>query len=485
LVAGLHKNNILNSPIQWICHDCEKQYSADAADGIPLEGRRQFTFLSHDHRVLAQLEEEFPGTYRLFPFHLGWKSGTTKELAELIFFCSEKGMGPSAVHGLTKTFHWLEWQKSEILWIQHLLLRIQDPLITDSPEELKGLKRNLSWFPTYTSKEICGIVPSANGLVDFYCKITQARRAEYDSQMIRKYQSSSIFSIDASYKVPKWMASWMGEKMYDALITSKNEYFESLMSFFALSDNHKELKSELVRLRDLGFQPDFAFSDVPKRDRSLLEEVFSTLREGLTDIDDENEDDLPILPFRDEPLYLYQPENALAALALFVEAVDQSEHKAVSFDLEYSVYDDGRESGDPSLLTFATINYKKVLAIHIGRMGAQKGQVLQSVKALLGRSDFLFVGSRIASDVTKLKKSFPHIPFKVPNVMDLLGFMAVYRGVVPYKKGHTGLGPLVRSLLSFRLEKDNENRVSSVWDRPGDLLRDALLYASKSDCGYS
>ena len=186
-----------------------------------------------------------------------------------------------------------------------------------------------------------------------------------------------------------------------------------------------------------------------------------------------NEDDLPILPFRDEPLHLYQPENALAALALFVEALDQSEHKTVSFDLEYSVYDDGREPGDPSLLTFASINYKKVRAIHIGRMGAQKGQVLHSVKVLLGRSDFLFVGSRITSDVTKLKRSFPHIPFKVPNVMDL-GFMAVYRGVVPFKKGHTGFGPLVCELLSFRLEKDNENRVSSVWDRPGDLLRDAL-----------
>jgi hypothetical protein len=59
------------------------------------------------------------------------------------------------------------------------------------------------------------------------------------------------------------------------------------------------------------------------------------------------------------------------------------------------------------------------------------------------------------------------------------GFMAVYRGVVPYQKGHTGLGPLVRQLLSFHLEKDNENRVSSVWDRPGDLLRGALLYAAR------
>jgi hypothetical protein len=130
------------------------QYAADAVDDIPLEGRRQLTFLSHPPRVLAQLEEEFPGIYRLFPFHLGWKSRITKELAELIFFCSEKGVGPSAVHGLIEMFHWLEWQKSEILWIQYLLLRIKDPLITDSPEELKGLSGNLSWFPLYTAKKI-------------------------------------------------------------------------------------------------------------------------------------------------------------------------------------------------------------------------------------------------------------------------------------------------------------------------------------------
>jgi hypothetical protein len=120
--------------------------------------------------------------------------------------------------------------------------------------------------------------------------------------MIQKYQSSSIFSIDASYKVPKWMASWMGQKMYDALITSKNEYFESLMSFFALSDNHKELKSGLVRLWDLGFQPQFGFSDVPKRDKS----GFLTLRKGLTSIeDDTNEGGIPTLSIRKEPLYLY------------------------------------------------------------------------------------------------------------------------------------------------------------------------------------
>jgi hypothetical protein len=94
---------------------------------------------------------------------------------------------------------------------------------------------------------------------------------------------------------------------------------------------------------------------------------------------------------------------------------------------------------------------------------------------LLGWDDFLIVGRKIAGDVTKLKKSFLHIDFNVPNAMDL-GLMAVYHGVMLYKKGHMGLDPLVRELLSLDLEKDDDNRVSDVWDQPGDLLSSALLY---------
>jgi hypothetical protein len=71
MVAGLYKNSVLNSPIQWICKACELQYSNDAANNIPVAERKQNTFLSYDPRVLAQLEEEYPGIYRLFPFYLG------------------------------------------------------------------------------------------------------------------------------------------------------------------------------------------------------------------------------------------------------------------------------------------------------------------------------------------------------------------------------------------------------------------------------
>lgn len=95
------------------------------------------------------------------------------------------------------------------------------------------------------------------------------------------------------------------------------------------------------------------------------------LQKGLTGIEDDmNEEGLPSLSLScDERLYLHLPVNALAAVTIFVEAVEQSKSKAMTFDLEYSMYDNGRESGDPALLTFATINYNKVPTIHISRLG--------------------------------------------------------------------------------------------------------------------
>ncbi len=63
-------------------------YSNDDANNIPVDAnnipvaeRNQYTFLSHDPHVLAQLEEEYPEIYHLFPFYLGWKSGITKDFA--------------------------------------------------------------------------------------------------------------------------------------------------------------------------------------------------------------------------------------------------------------------------------------------------------------------------------------------------------------------------------------------------------------------
>jgi hypothetical protein len=121
------------------------------------------------------------------------------------------------------------------------------------------------------------------------------------------------------------------------------------------------------------------------RTSETKEEVFVILQKGLTGIeDDKNEEGIPILSLHNEPLYLHWPKDALAALTIFIEGVEQSKNKGVSSDLEYLAYNNGRESGDPALLTLATINCNKVLAIHISRMGTRKGQVLKSIKALLG-----------------------------------------------------------------------------------------------------
>jgi hypothetical protein len=98
-----------------------------------------------------------------------------------------------------------------------------------------------------------------------------------------------------------------------------------------------------------------------------------TLKKGLTSIEDDTiEEGIPTLFLCEESLYLH-----------FIEAVEQSKNKAMLFDFENSMYDNDRESGDPALLTFAMINYNKVLATHISRMGSRKGQILKALKLCL------------------------------------------------------------------------------------------------------
>ena len=65
---------------------------------------------------------------------------------------------------------------------------------------------------------------------------------------------------------------------------------------------------------DLGFQPQFGFLDVPKRDKSVLEEVFVTLRKRLASIeDDANEEGIPTLSLLEGPLYLHQRAHGIGS----------------------------------------------------------------------------------------------------------------------------------------------------------------------------
>lgn len=156
----------------------------EAALGVLKDKRTQYTFSSHHSLVLSQIEAEYPGNYYLFPCHLGWRSGVDKDVMELVFQCSGKGMGPSAVQGAIENLKWHYWQRREALWAQYLILRMRHQLPTERRIDAEFVRRNVQRFPDYTSEGICGRVPSEGLLVDMHCKIMTEKRPEMDSQMV-------------------------------------------------------------------------------------------------------------------------------------------------------------------------------------------------------------------------------------------------------------------------------------------------------------
>jgi hypothetical protein len=475
LVYGLKKNYLLNSPMQWGCRSCKKY------------------FASRDPAVLNQLQQDYPGVRSLSPCEMGWRSAIDNELLELLFAAVDSGMGPSSVCSFVKNMHFHCFEECELRWLQMLCHRRKAPGPFDV--RLSETIESLKMFPGYESEEVCGMVPSQSLLCDVYCKATATRTQRMDAMQQRRVRNSKLFCIDASYKVPKWLANIMGQPMYSTLITAINEYGESLASYFALSDNHAEIKSCLLQLRECGFNPELAFTDNVPRDDEFLQGCFPSL-ETETAATDEFDDmpeleerwgahlhtdpnpagRFPNLQLRSDPEYYHRSEDSIAALDLFEEKVLQKDDPVISFDLEWSVYHDGPRS-QVSLITFASLEHDKCILIHLAKIKKKK-ELLDRISRLLSNKKIIFVGSNIRNDVTILKGDFPETNFCVPRTQDL-GMLAVYCGLVPYKKGHYGLKPLTARVLQQRLPVEARIRTSDIWDQPGLLVLDAITYAAR------
>ena len=185
-----------------------------------------------------------------------------------------------------------------------------------------------------------------------FCFTLTKKRQYYDSECLKRARSSKILAIDASYKVPKWMMKWGGQRIYETLHSGTNEYNEIVLQRFSTSDNHDELGSNLESLGKIGLNPYLCFSDDPGRDESLLKRIFLNLKtkgdedeEMDSDLDDI--DDLKEFDGSKEILYLCKYENATAALSRFREDLDEAikakpeNGVVVALDTEWPVYFDG------------------------------------------------------------------------------------------------------------------------------------------------
>lgn len=320
LVFGLNQNYWLNAPQKYACHDCR----AASKESVKKGGNKIIhSFYDTSEAVLKQIEDLNPELCNIFPCHLRVKNAIDKDLMDLIIHSAVKGVGPAAMAETIASFHELLWQKKENEFLRYLYIKLKQPAANQQPIRREDIEK----CPEYFSLRMGGCVPSKTWLIEMLCLYVRRLRPVFDSECIKRAKSSKVLSMDASYKLIKWMMMHgVNEKVYNALISGLNEYNEIPMQIFATSDNHEEIRANLEKLAAMGLNPLIAFTDDPGRDESLLKSIFSNLNNGDDDVEipETVPEDLTEMTTKKELLYLYDIDKATLALSKFRQDIEDA-----------------------------------------------------------------------------------------------------------------------------------------------------------------
>ena len=171
-------------------------------------------------------------------------------------------------------------KKKELQWLALVESRIMSPLV---PYDANINIGDIEKCPSHLSAELGdSSCPSRKYLMYLFCHRVEKKKRYYDSECIKRAISRRFGAIDASYKIGKRMKYGSKDKNYDTVHTIINEYYtEIIAQKFSNGDSHNELQSNLIRLRDHGYEPELMFTDDPDRDRHSMMDIFPSLKENV------------------------------------------------------------------------------------------------------------------------------------------------------------------------------------------------------------
>lgn len=339
LIFGQFENYLLNAPQRFICMKCKSVASREEANGVEKKQRTQYSWLSTHDDIMAQIEAENPSLVAAFPCHLSHINGVDNELLRQIVHLAARGLGPAAVAIMISEFHESRWQEKEVAWLCHLKGRLVRPAIRDGGTRIE--QSEVEKCPEYFSSEICGAVPSSSYLTYTLCQYVESKRTYFDADVIKRFRSSRVVIIDASYKAGGRTMKHGKDKQYDTLHSGGNEYGELVIQKWSNGDSHCELRDNLKLLHEHGLSPELAFTDDPERDRQMFMDVFPKLRSGLNREayararTDAAGCGLNVVPSRGDCNYIYTVENAIAAIQVLLDELNECDDpgkKIVSID---------------------------------------------------------------------------------------------------------------------------------------------------------
>ena len=169
-----------------------------------------YSFSSMSPEIINQIQMSHPEIYDLFPCHLSRRNPIDKHLMNIIIHGAVKGQCPSVISEIIKSWHHLQWQKKDNQWAAYILHKLNYPPINQTEQVRRG---SVEKCPKLFSDEMGGCAPTGSYLIEMFCFIIEGDRQYYDSEYVKRAQSTEILAIDASYKVPKWMMKWGGDNI--------------------------------------------------------------------------------------------------------------------------------------------------------------------------------------------------------------------------------------------------------------------------------
>lgn len=487
-VVTMNSNYFIMSR-RYVCKTCTQTVSNSRLANKDKEELPAATFMGYNSASRTLLPH---GLGMFFPAFFTYRGAVDNSVIDLMRPLFDKGVRPESFSSTMLELHSKKYVDDYLM--REFGIQRQSNFVAPKPQ-----------FSTFADKmRYSGVVPTGKYLMHVY-KLYSATIMPHFEKEIKK-QPSTRFHIDASYKEAKHLAQYHGHPLFKSLITVTNEYGAIRLQFHTVTDGHDQMIPAVAAFVNTANEygqalPELAATDNPKRDQKWLYEMIPSLQETQEKLDNlvraatlpattttptnkseatpsVNNDtsnsceslSQELLPTANigNPARI-RVASSMGDISRTVLAVRdivkarsvQGNPVAVALDAEWDT---------KTNRTGQVIDSFKTAVIQLGfrdtenRVSALLLQVFrhqrlpQSLLALLGDKDIVFVGASVSSDLIRIGKDFQCSEVtKDANYVNL-GMFARKRDVVQH--GTASLEKLVQLTLGEFLDKAPDVRLS-------------------------
>jgi hypothetical protein len=423
--------------------------------------------MAHDAKIVQRLPMDLQME---FPAILTHKAAISKTVADLLRPCVQNSVGPERFQKIISELH---FKMHDRLELQYLIFEYQKRSGIG-----KHLPNSLPPPQTFSSfkdqNQYAGYVPSGVYFRIVYTEIIKMLRPKMDKHTM--LLDGKVLKGDHSFKFSKHMAKLGEASAFTGLYTVNNEYEEIVHQILVPSKSLSYLKHSFEKMREAyvtyGHQmPVVFFTDNVKSDKTFLEGMFTSLKEGTQPMEEdeinygEPEGRNLALPSGIVPIYKNRKFDEIDhEMSQLIRDIEHGRHlginAVVGFDCEWKFPAPG-DVVDTIQLAYG----EKIFVLHVDRAWPELPPNLVS---LLENSNILKVGRNVEGDLKRVSKAFNIICAGKEELLSL----CTSRRCLPSTS--TSLSDISYKVLRYNISKSQRE---TNWLAP-ILTNDQINYAA-------